>query len=254
MKVAGCFDCCMRTHSEEDGGRRYRPGEREHRARVQKQEGKTKRRRVSRRQSLKRANRQKQNGELTNLEQLLDRIDKDAVEGNRVSVDAILDAVGRRSFGPLLLVAGLITLTPVIGDIPGVPTFMGVIVLLTAVQLLLRRDHFWLPHWILDRTLPRSKLCKMLKWLRPPARFLDRLTRPRLTIFARGIGSYVIAIACIIVALTMPATEVVLFSANVVGLVLTLFGLALIARDGLLALLALGIMSAASAFIVVGLF
>ncbi|HEX7027917.1 MAG TPA: exopolysaccharide biosynthesis protein [Gammaproteobacteria bacterium] len=243
----------MRTHSE-DGGRQQNPVEREHRVRVQKRELKTKRRRLPRKQSLKRTNRQKQNGELTNLEQLLDRIDKDAVEGSRVSVDAILDAVGRRSFGPLLLVAGLITLTPVIGDIPGVPTLMGVIVLLTAVQLLFRRDHFWLPHWILDRTLPRSKLCKMLKWLRPPARFLDRLTRPRLSAFTRGVGGYVIATACLVTAITMPATEVVLFSANVVGLVLTLFGLALIARDGLLALLALGIMAAALSFVIFGLF
>jgi hypothetical protein len=241
----------MRTHSEESG-RQQQPVDRGHRAR--KQEQKTGKQRVSKKQALKRANRRKQNGELTDLEQLLDRIDRDAVEGSRVSVDAILDAVGRRSFGPLLLVAGLITLMPVIGDIPGVPTVMGVIVLLTAVQLLFRRDHFWLPHWILNRTLPRSKLCKMLKWLRPPARFLDRLTRPRLTVFTRGIGSYVIAVACIAIALTMPATEVVLFTANVVGLVLTLFGLALIARDGVVALLALGIMAVASGFVVYSLF
>lgn len=196
----------------------------------------------------------KGNQELASLEQLLDRINKEAVEGNRISLDAILDAVGRRSFGPLLLVAGLVTLAPIIGDIPGVPTLMGIVVLLTAGQLLFRRDHFWLPQWLLRRTLPRDKLCKMLKWLRPPARFLDRLTRPRLVVFTGGVGSYAIAIVCIVVALMMPATEVVLFSANVVGLVLTLFGLALIAHDGFLALIALTIMSAASGFIIYQLF
>lgn len=193
------------------------------------------------------------NQELNSLEELLDRINRDAVEGNRISLDAILDAVGRRSFGPLLLVAGLVTLTPIIGDIPGVPTLMGIIVLLTAGQLLFQRDHFWLPQWLLRRTLPRDKLCKMLKWLRPPARFFDRLTRPRLTVFTRGAGSYVIAIAAIVVALTMPATEIVLFSANVVGLVLTLFGLALIARDGVLVLLALAIMAIALGLVVYNL-
>lgn len=194
------------------------------------------------------------NQELTSLEQLLDRIDRDAVEGNRVSLDAILDAVGRRSFGPLLLVAGLVTLAPLVSDIPGVPTLMGIFVLLTSGQLLFRRDHFWLPEWLLKRSLPRSRLCKILKWLRPPARFFDRLLRPRLTVFTRGIGSYAIAIICIAIALTMPVTEVVLFSANIVGLVLTLFGLALVARDGFLALLALLITTIASGFVLYSLF
>lgn len=194
------------------------------------------------------------NQELTSLEQLLDRIDREAVEGNRVSLDAILNAVGRRSFGPLLLVAGLVTLAPLVSDIPGVPTSMGVFVLLTAGQLLFRRDHFWLPNWLLRRSLPRSRLCKILKWLRPPARFFDHLSRPRLTAFTRGPGSYAIALICIVIALTMPATEIVLFSGNVVGLVLTLFGLSLIAGDGFLALSALLITTTASGVVLYGLF
>lgn len=192
--------------------------------------------------------------ELTNLEQLLDRIDRDAVEGNRISLDAILDAVGRRSFGPLLLVAGLLTLAPLVSDIPGVPTLTGIFVLLTAGQLMFRRDHFWLPDWLLKRSLPRSKLCKALKWLRPPARFFDRLSRPRLTVFTGDIGSYAIAIICTVIALVMPATEFVIFSGNVVGLILTLFGLSLIAHDGLLALLALLITTTASGLVLYNLF
>lgn len=194
------------------------------------------------------------NQEFNSLEELLDRINRDAVEGNRISLDAILDAVGRRSFGPLLLLAGFITLAPVVSDIPGVPTLTGIFVLLTAGQLLFRRDHFWLPNWLLKRSLPRSKLCKVLKWLRSPARFFDRLSRPRLTAFTRDIGSYAIAIICIVIALAMPATEFVLFSGNIVGLVLTLFGLALIAHDGFLVLLALVIMAIASGLVVYNLF
>jgi hypothetical protein len=178
------------------------------------------------------------NRELTSLEQLLDWIDREAVEGSRVSLGAILNTVGRRSFGPLLLVAGLVTFTPFIGAIPGVPTIMAMLVLLTTAQLLLRREYFWLPHWLLKQSMPREKLCKVLKWSRPPARFFDRLSRPRLTIFVQGAGLYIIAIMCIAIAAVMPATEVVPFSAHVAGMILTVFGLALIAHDGLLALLA----------------
>lgn len=174
-----------------------------------------------------------------NLEELLGRIREAADAGEDVSLGAILEAVGRRSFGPMLLLAGVITLAPVIGDIPGMPTIMGLFVLLTAGQLLLGRDHFWLPEWLLKRSVTRDKLCRALEWLYTPARFIDRWLRPRLKRLVRGTGMYVVATACVVIALAMPAMEVVPFSANGAGAALTAFGLGLIARDGLLALIAL---------------
>jgi hypothetical protein len=179
-----------------------------------------------------------QDSHLTNLEQLLDRIGEAATEGSDVSLDAILDEVGRRSFGPLLLVAGLITVAPIIGDIPGVPTLMGVLVILIAAQVLFRHDHFWLPGWMLRRSISATKLHKALSWLRRPARFIDRFLRPRLTFLTQRAGMIVIAVVCMQIAIAMPFMEVVPFSANVAGFVLAVFGLALIACDGLLALIA----------------
>ena len=74
--------------------------------------------------------------EPTSVGELLDRIDEAANREEQVSVDSILDQVGHRSFGPMLLFAGLVMLAPVIGDIPSVPTLMGTLVVLTAGQLL----------------------------------------------------------------------------------------------------------------------
>src|SRR5690606_19347672 len=77
-----------------------------------------------------------------NLEQLLERIEQaDDDAGGRVSVGALLDAVGHRSFGAILLAAGLFTVLPGPADIPGVPTLVGVLVLLVSGQILLRQDH-----------------------------------------------------------------------------------------------------------------
>lgn len=176
--------------------------------------------------------------EVTSLEELLDRIADAADDEDRVSLDAILDKVGRRSFGPMLLLAGLITLMPVIGDIPGMPTMMGLLVVVTAGQMLFQRDHFWLPKWMLKRTAPHDKLCKAVDWLRRPARFLDRVSRPRMRLVVGGTGTYAVAVVCVFIALAMPAMEVVPFSANGAGAALTVFGLSLIARDGLLAVIA----------------
>jgi hypothetical protein len=127
----------------------------------------------------------RQDQEVATLEQLLDRIGKATQDGGRVSLGAVLDVVGRRSFGPLLLLAGLVTLAPIIGDIPGVPTLMAVLVWLSAGQLLLRREHVWLPRWLLERSMAPDKLRQALKRLHAPARFIDRMLWPRLTMFTQ---------------------------------------------------------------------
>lgn len=193
------------------------------------------------------------NREPRHLQQLLDRIENAADHKERVSLGEILEAAGRRSFGPVLLVAGLITLAPVIGDIPGVPTTIAILVLLTAGQLLFGRRHFWLPRWLLGRTVARDTLDKMLTWLRRPAGFTDRWLRPRLTALTRGAALYVIAGVCVLIAAAMPVMEVVPFTANGAGAALTAFGLSLIAGDGFLALLAFVFTAVTFGFAVYGL-
>lgn len=175
----------------------------------------------------------------TRLEALLDRICEAKAEEGRISLDAILDEIGHRSFGPLLLLAGLIILMPLVGDIPGVPTVMGIFVILTSAQLLLGRDHFWLPDRLLRQSIDRGKVEKGVSWLRRPARWIDRVLRPRLSFLVKGPGLWVVAVASLLVGLGLPPMELVPFSANIAGLALSAFGLALITKDGLVAIVAL---------------
>lgn len=181
-----------------------------------------------------------QNGpsEIENLEQMVDRLEEATRDEERVTIDHVLDTIGRRSFGPILLLAGLITLAPVIGDIPGIPTLVACVVFIVGIQLIFHRDHFWLPDWMLRRSVDRDRLCKALGWLRKPARWVDRLIRRRLTALTGGVMARVIAAVCLTIALAMPAMEFVPFSATGAGAALAAFGLALIANDGLLAALA----------------
>lgn len=172
-----------------------------------------------------------------NLKQLLDRIDEAANGREVVLLESILNAVGRRSFGPLLLLAGVILVSPLSG-IPALPTTMSLLVLLTAVQLLAGRERFWLPRWILKRSITRNNLDKALRCLRPVAGFVDRFLRTRLTGLIHGGGIYVIAVICAVIAAGIPVMELVPFSATSAGAALTAFGLSLIARDGFLALTA----------------
>ncbi len=67
---------------------------------------------------------------------------------------------------------------------------------------------------------------------------MDRFLKPRLTLLTSDAMMYVVAVICIGIAAVMPVMEFVPFSANIAGIALTAFGLSLIARDGLLALIA----------------
>lgn len=191
--------------------------------------------------------------EITSLEQLLDRIREVSTEEGQVSFGEILDKVGRKSFAPLLLLAGLVTLAPIIGDIPGMPTLMAIFVVLTAVQLMMKKEHFWLPDWLLKRSVSYDKLAKALDWMKRPAKYFDKVSHSRFDIFTKRSGMYVIAISCIIIALAMPVMEFIPFSANGAGAALTAFGLSLISHDGYLALFALLVTAATFGVIIYNL-
>jgi hypothetical protein len=189
-------------------------------------------------------------GGVTSVGELLDRIEAATRSHEQISIGDVLDAAGHRSFGPILLLAGLVMVAPVIGDIPGVPVLMGFLVVLASGQFLLHHDHLWLPGWLLRRSASREKIRKGLGWMRPVGRFLDRWSRRRLERVTHGAGFVVIGTACIVIAAATPLMEVVPFSANVAGLAITAYGLALIASDGAIALAALAF--SAGTFVLIG--
>lgn len=174
--------------------------------------------------------------ELRNLEQMLDLISEIVDDRDTISLEVIVETIGTRSFGPLLLLVGVILASPLSG-IPGMATTMGIVVILIISQLFLNRKRFWLPRWLLKRSVEKKKADKAIAWLRPAARFIDRWLRPRLTVFVRGFSTYLIAFICIAIAICMPMMELVPFSASGAGAVLAFYGLSLIANDGFLALL-----------------
>ena len=169
--------------------------------------------------------------------QLLDWLLAGARGQDTVSIGELMDSVGRRSFGPLVLLVGIILVTPLSG-VPGVPTVMGLLTLLTLGQVFLGLQHLWLPGWLVRRRIAHHRLQQGLRWLRPTANRVDRFMRPRLTLIVDGPGLYLMALGCMVIAVVMPATEVVPFSSSIAGLALTAFGLAMISRDGVVAVLA----------------
>lgn len=188
--------------------------------------------------------------ELESIEDVLDQVQECARGGGDVSVNDVVEAAGARGFAPLILIAGLIMLAPGVGDIPGVPVLMGMLVILVLVQILMGRRHIWLPRWLGRRSVRSERVHRTVKWLRKPGRFVDRWLHRRYTWAVRHAGFVVVAVTCIVVAMATPVMEVVPFSANLAGIVITAFGLALLASDGLLALIAMALAVGGAAFVV----
>lgn len=188
-------------------------------------------------------------GEDVGLENLLERIRCIDGKHDPVDLEAVLLQIGRRSFGAIVLFAGVIVLAPLIGDIPGVPTLAAILVATTAAQLLVGRRYFWLPDFLLRRSISRQRLDKALDLLRRPARFGDRFLRRRLEFFTSPMATRLIAAASLGVALVMPLLELIPFSANLAGVALSAFGISLISRDGLFALIALIVSPSALALV-----
>lgn len=187
------------------------------------------------------------------LTELVARIRDHTRDQDRVSVGDLMAAVGQRSFGPLVLLAGLITVAPLIGDIPGVPTLLGLLVLLTLGQLLFQRRSVWIPSRLSKRHISKQKLFKVLQWTDKPAAFVDRWTQRRLPWLVSGAGQYLMALICMAVAAAMPLMELIPFSANGGGLALMAFGLSIVARDGLLALVAVATTGGTGWFVITNL-
>jgi len=187
------------------------------------------------------------------LQGLFDEIERVCGKKKKVTVRDVGEAIGERSFGPLLLVPGLLALTP-IGVIPGAPTLLALVVVLIAGQLVIGRHEFWLPKFLANRGVSGTKLTRSLKKARPAARVVDRVIRPRLTFLTGAAAQRIAAVACLIVAFLIPPLELVPFGVAAPATAIVAFGLGLMARDGLLTLIALVASAASVGLIVWGLF
>ena len=187
----------------------------------------------------------KGNGNDQPLEQIIDSLVALGKKQEKVSVSDIQQEVGQRSFGPFLLVPALFEISP-LGGIPGVPTLIGLIVVITAAQMLFGRRHFWLPAFISRRSISGDRVVPALTKIRPAARTVDKGLRPRLQRITREPWSRAVAGLCILCAVIVPPLEVVPFASSGPFAAIALIGLGFMGRDGLFVWL--GVIVAAVSF------
>ena len=180
--------------------------------------------------------------------EVLDRLHELGASQDRVTVDEVWECLGRDAFGPALLTLGLLALSP-IGDIPGASTILAIFIFSVGAQMAAGRKTPWLPRALAQRSVKGRQLCRAASLFRPVVRLLAVVIWARLTFLTDGHFARAIAGTCAILALTLPPLEFVPFGATVPSSVITGFSIALVARDGLLALMSFALMIAGGYFI-----
>lgn len=171
------------------------------------------------------------------LEHVMGKAAEEADNG-KVSIGDLMDLYGTRSFGPIFVLLGLVAILPPMGAIPGVPAAVGVVILLFSVQMLFGRKHIWLPGFIRDLSIKGNKVTKAEKKAKPTLSFIDKMITERLSFLTSGPAEYGAAIMVSLMALVMIPLELVPFAVAAPGAAITMVGVALLAKDGALMLLA----------------
>ena len=172
------------------------------------------------------------------LSGLLDAVEERNRADDGLSMDVVGDIAGDRAFGAMILLPALVTVSPLSG-IPTVPTMVGVIVMLLSAQLVLGRREPWLPKRLAGARLSSERVHKVLRFMRRPAGWIDRVVRPRFRFATSSLGLRGAALICFVTAATMPPLEILPFMATTAGLVISIFALAITLRDGLLMIVGL---------------
>ncbi len=146
-----------------------------------------------------------------------------------VSVAAIRDALGDRSFATLLVFFSSLNLAPLP---PGASIILGIPIVIVAAQMVLGRRTAWLPASLLSKSIPLDSFRAGSARIVPLLQRLERLVRPRYWPFWRRQGDRVIGVIALVlgIAVVLPVP----LGNWLPAFASTLVGLALSERDGIL--------------------
>ncbi len=148
------------------------------------------------------------------------------------SLGWIIDRLDERSFGLVMLLLALIAL------VPGLSTFIGVLVTVPAVQMILARHRPVLPRFVAGRRIRTRTLARLISRTIPLLRRMEKLIRPRwptpFETTKRVVGVVILLLALTLVG-PIPLSHVI------PSVAVMLVALAYLEEDGVMLCIALAI-------------
>jgi hypothetical protein len=156
-------------------------------------------------------------------------------ESEKVTVREIIDALDSRSFGLAVLLFSLPSVVPMP---PGVPTVVGIILLIVSFQMVIGREDLYLPGILSKRAFDRKSLVGAFEGLAPKLAVIEKVMKPRLLFMTGRVGSIFIGVVVLVMAvvLILPLPPGGNFPP---ALACAVLGLGLAQRDGALVLIGL---------------
>lgn len=155
------------------------------------------------------------------------------LNGKCLTVNDLLTALGKRSFGFIILLFSIPNALPV-AIIPGFSALCGIIVLLTGLQMIFARPVLWLPYFIGKKVIPTSQFITAIQKSMPYLKKIERWVRPRWPVFSSTLGERVLGLIISFLALLLMLP--IPFSNMVLGLLISISAIGLIEGDGLMIL------------------
>lgn len=160
--------------------------------------------------------------------------------GERLTLSELSARLRDRAWGGLLLIFAAINLLPLP---PGATTVTGLPLIVLTAQMVAGRARPWFPRKFDQRGVSKDHLHRIADKMRPWEERIERVLKPRMCMLTSHRAARVIGIICL--ALSVILWLPIPLGNHVPALAMTLFALALIYRDGVMAILA-GIATVAS--------
>ena len=162
-----------------------------------------------------------------------------------VTVDDLLERLGHRSYGPLLIVICVIAIMPVVGALPGVSYGAAFLALAVSIQFLFSQPKLWLPGRLKRAKISRRTLKTGVDKSRPVLRWVDRFVAPRFSIAFRQPLPRLAALLCVVLSVLMVIYAAVPGGVVIPAVAILLIALGLTTNDGLVT--GLGVVAGAGA-------
>ena len=150
-----------------------------------------------------------------------------AFPGTQMRLQDLMDGLGERSFGFVLLLFGVLS---AIAIIPGLATITAIPLLFFGLQMLAGYRTPWLPRSISERSFPKADLLATIERAVPWMRWVETICKPRWQFligrFGERLLGLLVFILALVIALPGPGTN---FAP---GVAIAFMAIAIIERDG----------------------
>lgn len=150
-------------------------------------------------------------------------------EGERLTLDELMRALGPQTFGVLIVLLGLPNCLPMP---PPIPTICGLLLVALALQIVVGRTAPWVPARLLGKSVARADVARAVSKALPYIKRLEQWSRRRMVFFGTPFRLRLVGIALLLVSISV-LTAPPFVGQIPPGIATCLIGLGLAERDGL---------------------